>query len=204
VAAVIAVAFVVEQGEVADYVTDTYAAGRIDPDLTPVVDQPLNEGFRAVSLIGVDPPCPVRAVGLVIDGPPPATLKIGGRATPLAGTVARLSTRPRPSDPEVQVYRLGAPLAAPFDVVADVPFAVGASVENTDPHLAFPGTGGDPVARLYCQVADSERARFEQQFPPLHPSQLNYTSVRLWPRVWAVLGILGLVATIGAAVRRRD
>jgi hypothetical protein len=204
VAAVIAVAFVVEQGEVADYVTDTYAAGRIDPDLTPVVDQPLNEGFRAVSLIGVDPPCPVRAVGLVIDGPPPASLVIGGRATPLAGTVARLSTRPRPSDPEVQVYRLGAPLAAPFEVVADAPFAVGASVENTDPHLAFPGTGGDPVARLYCQVADSERARFEQQFPPLHPSQLSYTSVRLWPRAWAVLGILGLLATIGAAVRRRD
>ena len=74
VAGVIALAFVAEQGEVRDYVRSTYAAGRLGTDLAPVVDQPLNEGFVSAGVIRVDPPCPVRAVGLVVDGPPPATL----------------------------------------------------------------------------------------------------------------------------------
>lgn len=203
VAGVIAVAFVTEQSEVRDYVTATYAAGRLPGELTPVVDQPLNEGFVSTTAIRVDSPCPVRAVGLVVDGPPPPTLLIGGTSTPLTGTVAELSPRARPSDPEVQVYSLASPLATPFDVVAPDGLVVGASRADTDPHLALAGVPGDPVARLYCQVADSERARFDQQFPPLHPSQLGYDTVRFWPRAWAGLGILGLLAAIGAALRPR-
>ena len=202
VAAVIALALLTEQAQVRDYLSYTYAAGRIAPDLTPVVDQPLNEGFVRTTTIAVDPPCPARAVGLVVDGPPPPTLLIGGTPTPLTGTVAELSIRPRPSDPEVQVYSLAAPLSGRFDVVAPEGFLVGSSVADTDPHLAFPSASGDPVARIYCQVADSERQRFQQQFPPLHPSQLTYDGVRLWPRVWAGLGIVGLVAAVGFALRR--
>ncbi len=202
VAGVIALAFLAEQAEVRDYVRYTYAAGRLPPDLAPVVDQPLNEGFVPASVIRVDPPCPVRAIGLVVDGPAPPTLLVGGTATALTGTVAELSPRQRPSDPEVQVYTLASPLTAPFEVVAPTgALVVGASRADTDPHLALVGTAGDPVARLYCQVRDSERARFDQQYPPLHPSQVGYDTVRLWPRAWAVLGILGLVATAGAAVR---
>ncbi len=203
VAGVIALAFLAEQAEVRDYVTYTYAAGRIPPDLAPVVDQPLNEGFVSVSTIQVEPPCPVRAVGLVVDGPPPATLLIGDLSTDLTGTLADLSPRPRPSDPEVQVYSLAAPLPVPFDVVAPEPFLVGARRDDTDPHLALRNAPGDPVARLYCQVEDSERARFDQQFPPLHPSQLGYDTLRLWPRAWAGLGLVGLVAAVGNAMRPR-
>ncbi len=203
VAAVIAVAFVAEQSQARDYVTATYSAGRLPGDLTPVVDQPLNEGFVSTSAIRVDPPCPVRAVGLVVDGPPPATLLVDGAATPLTGTVAELSRRPRPSDPEVQVYSLPSPLAAPFDVVAPEGLVVGTSLADTEPRLALADGPGDPVARLYCQVPDSVRARFDQQFPPLHPSQLGYDTVRLWPRAWAALGVLGLLAAVGAALRPR-
>ncbi|HEX7276334.1 MAG TPA: glycosyltransferase family 39 protein [Acidimicrobiales bacterium] len=202
VAAVIALAFLAEQAQVRDYVIATYAAGRLPSDLAPVVDQPLNEGFVPVSAIRVDPPCPVRAVGLVVDGTPPATLLIGDRRTPLTGTLADIGPRPRPSDPEVQVYSLAAPLRVPFAVVAPEPFLVGASRADTDPHLALPGGTGDPVARLYCQVDDPERARFDQQFPPLHPRQIGYSAVQAWPRAWAGLGMVGLAAAVGNALRR--
>jgi hypothetical protein len=201
VAAVIAVAFFAEQAEVRDYVRSTYAAGLIAPDLAPVVDQPLNQGFVSTTAIRVDPPCPVRAVGLVVDGPPPTTLLIGGSATPRAGPLAELTSRPRPSDPEVQVYSLATPLSAPFDVVAPESFMVGASLADTDSHLALSAGTGDPVARLYCRVDDAERVRFDQQFPPLHPRQIGYSTVRLWPRAWAVLGILGLLVSVASALR---
>ncbi len=201
VAGVIAVALVAEQGEVRDYVRSTYAAGRLGADLAPVVDQPLNEGFVAASVIRVDPPCPVRAVGLVVDGPPPATLLVGGSVTPLTGTLADLTPRPRPSDPEVQVYLLATPLSGRFDVVAPGPFMVGASVADTDSRLSLPDRPGDPVARLYCRVDNAERVRFEQQFPPQHPSQIGYSAIQAWPRVWAFLGFLGLLVSVAAAVR---
>jgi hypothetical protein len=101
------------------------------------------------------------------------------------------------------MYSLAAPLAGRFDVVAPSAFMVGASVADNDPHLALPDRPGDPVARLYCRVDDAERARFDQQFPPQHPGQIGYATVRLWPRAWALLGILGLVAAVAAAVRAR-
>jgi len=204
VAAVIALALVTEQSEVRDYVASTYAAGRLTPNLVPVVDQPLNEGFVTTATIRVDAPCPVRAIGLVVDGPPPPALFVDGTSVPRAGTLAELTRRSRPSDPEVQVYRLEEPLSGRFDVVTAAPFLVGASATDRDPHLALrDDPGRDPVARLYCRVADGERARFEQQFPPLHPRQVDYSLVRLWPRVWAGLGGLGLLIALVAAVRPR-
>ncbi len=207
VAFVIALAFVAEEAQVHDYVTGAYGSGRIassapeDEPLAPVVDQSLNEGFKAITTVEVDPPCPVRAVALLVDGNVPPALTIGGTATPLAGTVAQLSARSRHADSATQVYPLASPLAGPFEVVAAEPFLVGTSLADATPHLALPDGPGDPMVRLYCQVPDSERVRFEQQFPPQHPGWMSYSAVRLWPRLWAGLGILGLVAAIGAALR---
>lgn len=200
VAAVLALGLHAEPAQVRDYVAATYATGRIEPDLAPVVDQSLNEGFRVATRIHVDPPCPVRAIGLLVDGDVPATVTVDGDPTPLTGSAAQIGTRPRHADLGTQVYTLASPRSGPFDVVAPVPFLVGTSVRDTSPHLALAGATGDPTARLYCQVEDSERVRFEQQFPPLHPSQLDYGSVRLWPRAWAWLGTGLVLAAVGSAL----
>ena len=182
VASILALAFVAEEAEVRDYLTGAYASGRItssaspaDEPLAPVVDQNLNEGFLVATTIEVDPPCPVRAVALLVDGNVPPSMTVGGTVTPLAGTASELSDRSRHADTATQVYRLESPLAGPFEVVAPEPFLVGASLADVSPHLALPEGPRDPMVRLYCQVPDSERARFEQQFPPQHPGWVSNT-----------------------------
>jgi len=212
VLAVLAFAMTREQTLVHHYVADTYTTGLVTPGLAPVVDQSLNERNVVTGGIGVDPPCAVQEVGLLLRSEPPAAVTVSAGASVqqavLAGTNDTFFGQVfGEGQGAITLYRLETPIDGPFRVLLPET-EVGSAQTPQGSGLSFLDGPGEPVGRLYCEVADPLAARFSQLYGPNHPSGVSYGQVRAWPAVWAVLGwclVAGAVAmSVVLTVRRRS
>ena len=203
VAAVAAVALTMEVDTDRRYVDLAYTAGLFGA-LAPVVEQTWADGRVATPVVEVMPPCAAEAVALGFTAPavPPAALAV---TTALATVDAPLVAEHADQATRLFIYRLPVPIDQPFSLAtAGLPLA--ASGDDREPHLALPNEPGDPVARVFCPVADPKRYRFAQRFPPDHPSWITYDQLRAWPVAWAWaarLAVLGLAAAFVVDLRRR-
>lgn len=213
VAVLIVVAFALtrEQTLVHHYVADTYTTGLHTPGLAPVVDQSLNERDVATSGIRVDPPCAVEEVGLHLRRDAPEAVRVSGGGTVSEAVLAG------PSDSffgqlfgggegAITLYRLATPLDTPFEIRLPET-TMGSAQTPQGSGLSFLDGPGEPVGRLYCQVADPLASRFDQLYGPNHPSGVTYGQVRAWPALWVVVGwaaaAVAVALALAGSARRR-
>ncbi len=194
--AVAVLAAVTLQAEVAladRYVEGLYQRGLPVPGAAPAVAQEQADRYGPLPPVVVDPPCPATLVGLAFPEEPPRALALAAGEQP-----ARPAARVAEEDLGGLTwgyYDTGG-LAETFTVTAaGAPYA---SVSDADrePSLALDGEQGDPVARVYCAVADADDVRFAQLFVQ-HPP-LSHDVVTGWPRGWSTAS--WLVAALTAAV----
>jgi hypothetical protein len=185
--AIIGLALISERELTNHYIDSTYALGVLEGGLAPVVDQPVNEGFVHVDRVELSAPCPAEALAMTFRDDPPAALTVlsdetRGQQAPYLGRIG-----------VVDIYTLTPPAIGSVTVEPGVDIAY--SPNRDDPRITVPGLSGDPVVRIYCQVADAREARFNQLYPPLHPD-FSYGTLRAWPTIWYLAGWL----TLGGAI----
>lgn len=204
----------VETGLVHRYVQLSYEFGLIfeeEATYAPVVDQSWADQSAVATAVAVDMGCPVRFVGLRLV-PAPATIVVttAARAPVTAPGEASASTRSttgtvyttQPGD--ITVYELDTPVEGALRVGIPAGTRVGTSATEREARLALVGAPGDPVARVYCPVADAEDLRYEQRFDAQHASVLSRTMVRGWPRFWTAAAVVATGWAVVAARRGRQ
>jgi hypothetical protein len=196
VLAVVAAAMVFEAPVVDHHLEASYGTGLLAGGQAPVVDQSWTDEWVTVRSIDARPPCPLTAVGVA--GPQPVkTISVRAGSTTVPG---RFVT----SDRVFHLYALDTTVRAD-KVSIELPAGarVGRSRLVRSRAVAFTELPGSPAARLYCRVGDPEEVRFRELFPPQHLSGATLDRLRLWPRLWQVLALVGVAISVVVSVRAR-
>jgi len=206
VLAVIAFALTREQALVHHYVADAYTTGLTPSGLAPVVDQSFNEGNVVTEGIRGDAPCPVEVVGLLLPSEAPDMVAVSDTGSVQrarhAGTDDTVFGRLfAGGQGAITLYQLERPVDGAFELRLP-PTEIGSAETPQGSGLSFVDRPGEPVARLYCAVADPLGLRFSQLYGPNHPPGISYGHVRAWPAFWAVLGWFLVAAAAATSATR--
>lgn len=176
------------------YVEALYQRGLPVAGAAPAVAQEQADRYGPLPPVVVDPPCPAILVALAFPGDPPRAMRVASGGAP-PRRAARVAEEDRggirwgyyDTDRLAETFTVRAWGGDPYASLSDA---------DAEPSLALEGEQGDPVARVYCDVADADDVRFAQLFWPQHPD-LPHDVVTGWPRRWATA--MWLVAALTAA-----
>ncbi len=175
------------------YVERVYLDDLVLPGLAPAVDQTYADALAPVSGFSIDAGCPVRGIGLALEGDRPERTTL--RASSAPGVPLRSSvTVPVVGRIQRVVYALPPSSATTISVGVQAPgdLRMPVSTDDRSPAVQLADGSGDPVVQVLCAADAPEAERFAQSHGALHPP-LTYAAVTAWPLVWACAATAGAV-----------